>query len=78
MALASMIQKLIAEEFDQKLTASSITDEELQKAYNANIAEYVQPEEVRASAIIIKNKAQADRVLLEAQGEEGKMPNRAG
>ena len=67
-----MIQKLIAEEFDQKLTASSITDEELQKAYNANLAEYVQPEEVRASAIIIKNKAQADRVALEAQGEAGK------
>lgn len=67
-----MIQKLIAEEFDQKLTASSITDEELLKSYNANIAEYVQPEEVRASAIIIKNKAQADRVALEAQGEAGK------
>jgi peptidyl-prolyl cis-trans isomerase C len=67
-----MIQKLIAEEFDQKLTAAAITDEELQKYYNANIGEYVQPEEVRASAIIMKNRAQADRVLLEAQGEAGK------
>ena len=67
-----MIQKLIAEEFDQKLTASSISDEELQKYYTANLADYVQPEEVRASAIILKNKAQADRVVTEAQGEAGK------
>lgn len=67
-----MIQKLIAEEFDQKLTASSISDEELQKFYTANLNDYVQPEEVRASAIILKNKAQADRVVTEAQGDAGK------
>ncbi len=67
-----MIQKLIAEEFDQKLTAATISDEELQKYYTANLASYVQPEEVRASAIILKNKAQADRVMTEAQGDAGK------
>ena len=37
--------------------------------YDANLAEYVKPEEVRVSAIIVKNKAQADRVALEARGE---------
>jgi parvulin-like peptidyl-prolyl isomerase len=44
----------------------------MKKYYDANLAEYVKPEEVRASAIILKNKAQADRVLLEARGEAGK------
>jgi parvulin-like peptidyl-prolyl isomerase len=40
--------------------------------YDANLSEYVKPEEVRVSAIILKNKAQAERVLLEAKGEAGK------
>jgi parvulin-like peptidyl-prolyl isomerase len=40
--------------------------------YDANLAEYVKPEEVRVSAIILKNKAQAERVLVEARGDAGK------
>ncbi|MDB4956742.1 MAG: PpiC-type peptidyl-prolyl cis-trans isomerase [Myxococcales bacterium] len=67
-----MIQKLMRDEFDAKVTAESVTDDEMKKYYDANLAEYVKPEEVRASAIIMKNKAQADRVLLEAKGEAGK------
>lgn len=67
-----MIQKLMQNEFDTKVTADSIADAELKKYYDANVAEYVKPEEVRASAIIVKNKAQADRVVLEAKGEPGK------
>jgi peptidyl-prolyl cis-trans isomerase C len=67
-----MIQKLMRDEFDSKVTADTVTDDEMKKYYEANLAEYVKPEEVRASAIILKNKAQADRVLLEARGEAGK------
>jgi peptidyl-prolyl cis-trans isomerase C len=67
-----MIQKLVAEQFDQTVTAAAITDQEMQAYYDAHIAEYVQPEEVRASAIILKNKAQAERVATEAQSELGK------
>ena len=67
-----MIQKLQRDEFDANVTADSIPDAEMRKYYDANIAEYVKPEEVRASAIIVKNKAQADRVLVEARGEPGK------
>ena len=67
-----MIQKLMRDEFDAKVTADAIGDDEMKKYYDANVAEYVKPEEVRASAIILKNKAQADRVLLEAKGEPGK------
>jgi peptidyl-prolyl cis-trans isomerase C len=67
-----MIQKLMRDEFDAKVTADTVTDDEMKKYYDANLAEYVKPEEVRASAIILKNKAQADRVLLEARGDAGK------
>jgi parvulin-like peptidyl-prolyl cis-trans isomerase-like protein len=67
-----MIQKLMRDEFDTKVTADSIGDAEMKKYYDGNLAEYVKPEEVRVSAIILKNKAQADRVALEARGEAGK------
>jgi peptidyl-prolyl cis-trans isomerase C len=56
-----MIQKLMRDEFDAKITAESIAD-----------ADYVKPEEVRVSAIILKNRAQAERVANEARGEAGK------
>ncbi len=67
-----MIQKLMRDEFDAKITADSVKDADMQAFYQANLADYVKPEEVRASAIILRNKAQADRVLLEAKGEAGK------
>lgn len=67
-----MIQKLMRDEFDAKVTADTIADAEMKAYYDANLAEYVKPEEVRVSAIILKNKAQAERVLLEAKGDAGK------
>jgi peptidyl-prolyl cis-trans isomerase C len=67
-----MIQKLMRDEFDAKITADSITDAEMKIYYDANLAEYVKPEEVRASAIITKNRAQAGRVAVEARGDAGK------
>ncbi|MEZ4368047.1 MAG: peptidyl-prolyl cis-trans isomerase [Kofleriaceae bacterium] len=67
-----MIQKLLKDEFERKLTPDSITDAELQAYYDANLAEYVKPAEVRASAIIVKTKAQAQRIATEAQGEAGR------
>jgi len=67
-----MIQKLMRDELDTKITADSITDAEMKAYYDANVSEYVKPDEVRASAIVVKNKAQAERVALEARGEAGK------
>ena len=67
-----MIQKLMRDEFDSKVTADTVKDADMQAYYQANLADYVKPEEVRASGIILKNKAQADRVLLEAKGDAGK------
>jgi peptidyl-prolyl cis-trans isomerase C len=67
-----MIQKLMRDELDAKITADTIADADMKAYYNANLAEYVRPEEVRASAIIIKNRAQAERVAREARGDAGK------
>jgi parvulin-like peptidyl-prolyl isomerase len=67
-----MIQKLMRDEFDAKITADTITDPEIRTYYDANVADYVKPEEVRVSAIITRNRAQAERVALEARGEAGK------
>ncbi len=67
-----MIQKLMRDQFDAKVTADTVPETELKAYYDANLAEYVKPEEVRVSAVILKNKAQADRVALEARGDAGK------
>jgi peptidyl-prolyl cis-trans isomerase C len=67
-----MIQRLMRDELDAKITADTVTDAEMKAYYDANLAEYVKPEEVRVSAIIVKNRAQADRVANEARGETGK------
>lgn len=67
-----MIQKLMRDQFDSKVTADTVPDAEMKAYYDANLAEYVKPEEVRVSAIIVKNKAQADRIAIEARGDAGK------
>jgi peptidyl-prolyl cis-trans isomerase C len=66
-----MIQKLMKEEFETKMTPDSIAESDLRAYYDTNRAEYVKEEEVRASAIIVKSKAQAERVAAEAKGEAG-------
>jgi peptidyl-prolyl cis-trans isomerase C len=67
-----MIQQLMRDEFDTKITADTVTDDEMKTYYDGNVGDYVKPEEVRASAIVLKNKAQAERVLLDAKGDAGK------
>jgi peptidyl-prolyl cis-trans isomerase C len=67
-----MVQKLMREEFDRTVPPDSITDAEMQTYYDANLKEYVKPEEVRASAIIVKNGSQAKKIATEAAGDAGK------
>jgi peptidyl-prolyl cis-trans isomerase C len=66
-----MIQKLMRDEFEVKLTPDSIGDAEIEKYYDEHVDEFVKPEEVRAAAIIVKSKDQAQRVAKEAGGEAG-------
>jgi peptidyl-prolyl cis-trans isomerase C len=67
-----MVQKLMREEFDKAVPPDSVTDAEMKAYYDANIKEYVKPEEVRASAIVVGAKATAEKIATEAKGDAGK------
>jgi peptidyl-prolyl cis-trans isomerase C len=67
-----MIQKLMKDEFEVKVTPDSIPDADIKAYYDSHITEFVKAEEVRASAIVVKSRAQADRVAKEAAGDAGK------
>ncbi len=67
-----MIQKLMKDEFEVRVTPDSISDAEIQAYYDSHLSEFVKPEEVRASAIVVRSKAQAERVAAEAKGDAGK------
>jgi peptidyl-prolyl cis-trans isomerase C len=67
-----MIQKLLRDEFETRVTPESITDVEIKAYYDGHQDEFMKPEEVRASAVVVKTRAQADRVAAEAAGDAGK------
>lgn len=67
-----MIQRLMRDELDASITAESVPEADMKAHYDANLHEYVKPEEVRVSAIIVKSKAQAERVANEARGDAGR------
>lgn len=67
-----MIQKLMAAEFESAGRAETITEAEMRAYYDKNPNRYNKPEEVRVSAIVLSNKASAERVAKLALGEVGK------
>ena len=66
-----MIQKLMRDEFEVKLTPDSITDADIKAYYDGHLDEFVKPEEVRAAAIVVKTREQATRVAADAAGPAG-------
>jgi peptidyl-prolyl cis-trans isomerase C len=67
-----MIQKLMKDEFETRIKPEDITDAEMKTFYDAHRDEYNKPEEVRVSAIVVKDKKTADKVAAEARSETGK------
>lgn len=63
----AMTQQLIKKEVDEQLKLAEITDEEIQEVYDANPHEYDRPAQVRANDILIKDRAEAEKVLAQAQ-----------
>lgn len=62
-----MVQKLMEQLFDESgIKPAEVTEAEIKAYYDANKAEFSKPEQVRASHIVIKNRAAAERVLREA------------
>lgn len=66
-----MIQKLMKDEFESKITPDQIKEEEMKAFYDQHQEEYNKPEEVRVSAVIVDSKAVAEKVAKEATSEKG-------
>ena len=58
-----MIQQMMKARFEDRIQLSDITDEEIRAYYDANSSEFNKPEQVRASHIVIADRAAAQRVL---------------
>jgi peptidyl-prolyl cis-trans isomerase C len=67
-----MIQKLMKDEFETKLKPEDVSEADMKKFFEEHQNEYNKPEEVRVSAIIVKDKATADKAAKDAAGEQGK------
>jgi peptidyl-prolyl cis-trans isomerase C len=67
-----MIQKLMQQEFSDKVKLEDITEDEMKKYYEANSSDYYRPAEVRVSAIIVSSRGLAKKVADQAKGEAGR------
>jgi peptidyl-prolyl cis-trans isomerase C len=62
----AMVQQLLKEEVDDKLQLTSITDAEIQAAYEADPDQFNRPAQVRARAIVVGDRSKAQKVLSKA------------
>jgi peptidyl-prolyl cis-trans isomerase C len=67
-----MIQKLMREEFETRVKPEDVTEAEMRKFYQDHFTDYNKPEEVRVSAIRIKDRKLAEKVAAEAKGPKGR------
>jgi peptidyl-prolyl cis-trans isomerase C len=65
-----MIQVFLRKELDEKLKAEPITDADVARYYKEHEAEFRQPEQVRVSQILVKEREQAEKVAAEARAEQ--------
>lgn len=66
-----MIQRLMKQDFEDKVKVESISEEDMRKYYEDHRDEYHKPEQVRASVILVKDRAKAERLLREVVGKAG-------
>jgi len=67
---SAMIQQLVKKEVDEPLEGVEITDEEVQAVYDENPLEFDRPAQVRASHILIKDRARAKKTLAVAKNAD--------
>lgn len=58
-----MIQQMMKAEFEDRVRLEDITDQEIRTYYEAHPEEFNKPEQVRASIIVMRDRAAAQRVL---------------
>lgn len=61
------VQTLMRKEFDEKISPESVTPAEVQAFYDAHRADYVKPEMVRASHILVADRTRAEELLKKAR-----------
>jgi peptidyl-prolyl cis-trans isomerase C len=67
-----MIQKLMKAEFDAAVKPEDIAEADIKAYYDAHPEEWNKPEEVRVSAIVLRDAASADAAAKAATGPEGR------
>jgi peptidyl-prolyl cis-trans isomerase C len=62
-----MISKLMQKDFESKLKVEDVPEGDVEKYYNEHPTEFHQKDEVRVSAIFLKDKAKAERAYADAR-----------
>lgn len=63
----AMIQQMMRELFEDRIRLEDVTDEEVAAYYEEHRSEFDKPAQVRASHILLEDRATAERVLAELQ-----------
>jgi len=66
-AKEKMVSLFLQQEINDKVKLSDISDAEVRRFYQAHAADYVRPESVRVSQILVKDRSKAVRVLAAAK-----------
>ena len=61
----ALIQKLMKDQFENKVKIEDVTDAECKAFYDSHLAEFNQPEEVRAAMVLVKDLATAKKVAAD-------------
>jgi len=69
---SAMITKLLKQELEAGIEPDDVPEAEVKAFFEANRAEYERPEEVRVSAVILKDRRRAEEVARQAKGEQGR------
>lgn len=65
-----LVEALLREELDEKVKLSDVTDDEIRAYFEAHADEYNQPEQVRISHILLRERAEAEKLLKELLAAE--------
>jgi hypothetical protein len=69
----ALVAELMREELDARLSPDDITDAEIRAYYESHPEEFDQPEQLRASHIVLAERAEAERLLAELRAAPGDM-----
>lgn len=72
----AMVRKLVADKVGKTIHLEDISDSEIDAYYQQNKADYVRPEKVRTSQIVLDDQESAQKLIAELEEEFKKRPNK--